>query len=59
MVNDFYLTNCEYFPTGHGEGIETYKELKNMPKETTRDSFITYFNPVFLYTCIYLILTLK
>lgn len=49
MVNDFSLTNCEYFPTGHGEGIETYKELKNMPKETTRDSFIIYFNPVFLY----------
>lgn len=57
MVNDFYLTNCDYFPTGHGKGREITQELKNMPSETVKDSFITHFNSVFMY--IYIKLTLK
>lgn len=58
MVNDFYLTNCEYFPTGHGEGIDNIQGVEKYAKRNHKRFFYNiYYNQVFLY--IYLILTLK
>lgn len=50
MVNDFYLTNCEYFPTGHGEGIDNIQGVEKYAKRNHKRFFYNIFQSnIFIY----------